>query len=139
MERDRGDSADPSALGRHVVGLIGQLLQGPAGPVRIAEGGVQDPPEILDLADIHPAVGERRTRRVDVRGASSSVTSADPPAAVMSAETASSEAWVRPARKTRAPSRAKVRATPPPIPRPVDQGVLGLKKQFHPPLLLAGR
>jgi hypothetical protein len=45
-------------------------------------------------------------------------TSADPPAALMSAATASSGGPVRPARNTAAPSRAKVRATPPPIPPP---------------------
>jgi hypothetical protein len=50
--------------------------------------------------------------------ASSTATSADPPAARMSAATASMGAAVRPARKTLAPSRAKVRATPPPIPPP---------------------
>src|SRR5215203_5996210 len=46
---------------------VGQLLQGPAVAVRVLEGGVQDPPEILDLADVHPAVGELGARRVDVR------------------------------------------------------------------------
>src|SRR5215203_651260 len=46
---------------------VGQLLQGPAVAVRVLEGGVQDPPEILDLADVHPALGELGTRRVDVR------------------------------------------------------------------------
>lgn len=47
---------------------MGQLLQGPAVPVRIdEEGDVQDTPEILNLADVHPAVGELGTRRVDVR------------------------------------------------------------------------
>ena len=45
-------------------------------------------------------------------------TSADPPAEVMSFATASSFSRVRPTRKTFAPSRAKVRATPPPIPPP---------------------
>lgn len=43
------------------------LLQGPAVAVRIAEVGVQDLPEILRLADAHPAVGQLRTRHVDVR------------------------------------------------------------------------
>jgi hypothetical protein len=47
---------------------------------------------------------------------SSSVTSAVPPAPAMSAASASSGARVRPARKTRAPSRANVRATPAPSP-----------------------
>src|SRR6266545_1759773 len=50
--------------------------------------------------------------------ASTSATSAAPPAAAMSAATVSSGCRVRPARKTLAPSRANVRATPPPIPPP---------------------
>ena len=36
--------------------LIGQLLQGPAVAVRVAEGGVQDSTEILHLADLDPAL-----------------------------------------------------------------------------------
>jgi hypothetical protein len=47
--------------------LIGQLLQGPAVPVRITEGGVQYAPEILYLADRHSPVDELRTRGVYVR------------------------------------------------------------------------
>ena len=46
--------------------LLGQLLQGPAVAVRIAEGGVQDATEILDLADPHPPLDEPRTRRLYV-------------------------------------------------------------------------
>ena len=41
--------------------LIGQLLQGLAVPVRIAEGGVLYAPLILDLADVHsPSIGSAR-------------------------------------------------------------------------------
>jgi hypothetical protein len=47
--------------------LIGQLLQGPAVPVRIAEVGMKNAPEILDLADIHSSLDELRTRRRYVR------------------------------------------------------------------------
>jgi hypothetical protein len=50
--------------------------------------------------------------------ASRTATSADPPVALISAATASSGGPVRPARNTAAPSWAKVRATPPPIPPP---------------------
>jgi hypothetical protein len=50
--------------------------------------------------------------------ASTTATSAKPPVARMSVATASSDSLVRPARKTRAPSRAKVRARPPPIAPP---------------------
>jgi hypothetical protein len=47
--------------------LIGQLLQGPAVPVRIAERSVQDASEVLYLADLHPAPDELRTRRLYIR------------------------------------------------------------------------
>ncbi len=47
--------------------LKGQLLQGPAVAVRIAEGGVQNAPEILYLADLHPPLDELCTRRLYVR------------------------------------------------------------------------
>jgi hypothetical protein len=49
---------------------------------------------------------------------SRTASSAEPPAARISAATVSIGPWVRPARKTAAPSRAKVLATPPPIPPP---------------------
>ena len=47
--------------------LLWQLLKGPTVAVRVAEWRVQNPPEVLDLADFHPAAGELRARRVDVR------------------------------------------------------------------------
>jgi hypothetical protein len=49
--------------------------------------------------------------------ASTTATSARPPAAVMSTATRSRGSRVRPARNTVAPSRANVRATPPPMSR----------------------
>jgi hypothetical protein len=43
-------------LSRSVLGnLIGQLLQGPAVPVGIAEGGVEYPAEVPYLAHFHPS------------------------------------------------------------------------------------
>jgi hypothetical protein len=47
--------------------LIGQLLQGPAIPVRIAEVSIKNAPEILNLADLHSSLDELRTRRRHVR------------------------------------------------------------------------
>jgi hypothetical protein len=47
--------------------LIGQLLQCPAVAVRIAEVGVQNASEILDLADFNSPLDEFTTRRLYVR------------------------------------------------------------------------
>src|SRR3712207_4870955 len=47
--------------------LVCQLLQGPAVPVRIAEGDVQDSPEILNLPYLHSPIHELRTRSLYVR------------------------------------------------------------------------
>ncbi len=58
---------DPRLLsGSHDLLALRHLLQGPAVAVRIAEGYVQDAPEILYLTHVHPAVGELGTRRVYV-------------------------------------------------------------------------
>jgi hypothetical protein len=63
-------SDDPPRIGlprTPVNMLIGQLLQGPAVAVGIPEVGVQNPSEILNLADLDSPLGEFRTRRLYVR------------------------------------------------------------------------
>src|SRR5215211_5207735 len=47
--------------------LVGQLLQGPAVPVRIAEGSVQDAPKVLYFVDPNSSLDELHTRGVYVR------------------------------------------------------------------------
>src|SRR5215218_1144063 len=47
--------------------LVGQLLQGPAVPVRIAEGSVQDAPKVLYFVDPNSSLDELHTRGVYVQ------------------------------------------------------------------------
>ena len=88
LGRGQGDrtALTPDTAGRHVgercvadlfdgVDLVAtsrliaswQLLHGPAVPVRVAEEDERTPVELLDLADLHPALGKLFTRGVYVR------------------------------------------------------------------------